>query len=455
MSLHVVILAAGQGKRMRSRLPKVLQPIAGTPMLERVVETANELSPDTIHIIIGHGGEEIKQKLAHLKVNWVIQEEQLGTGHALQQALPHTPCHAKILVLSGDVPLIQAETLSNLEKISAYSALGLLTATLDDPTGLGRILRNSSGAVEAIIEEKDASIEQKGIREIYSGICCAKASALNRWLPKLCSNNAQGEYYLTEIIALAVEEGHSIASIQATEIAEILGVNNQLQRQQLERLWQQKQAEKLMLSGVTIADASRIDIRGELICEQDVEIDINTLFEGRVEIQEGAKIGANCVLKNVVVGPGSVIHPNSFLEDCVIGASCQVGPFARLRTGTKLASNCKIGNFVETKKTVMAENSKASHLSYLGDASIGQDVNIGAGTITCNYDGVHKYQTIIEDGAFIGSDTQLIAPVTVGKNAIIGAGSSIRKDAPAGELTLSISKQKTIYGWERAKKREV
>lgn len=458
MSLQIVILAAGQGKRMFSSTPKVLHQLAGKSMLERVVETAQELKPEAIHIIYGHGGEKIKAALPDLPVNWVLQKEQLGTGHALMQALPHIPSEAQVLVLSADVPLIQSETLAVLikassESIHKTSSLCLIVTRFDNPEGLGRIERNEHGEIIAIVEEKDATELQRQIKEIYSGICCAKAADLARWLPKLSSDNAQGEYYLTAIIALAVEERLPIHSIDAAYPMEIQGVNNRLQLQQLERVWQERFAEKLMMSGVGIADGKRIDVRGELICAKDVYIDVNTLFSGRVILGEGVRIGPNCNLNNVTVGAHCEIHANSVLDGCVLGNNCQIGPFARLRPGTDLADNCKIGNFVETKKAIFGIGSKASHLTYLGDVTIGKAVNIGAGTITCNYDGANKYQTIIEDGAFIGSDTQLVAPVTVGANATIGAGSTIRRDAPAGELTLTESKQKTVKGWKRPVKK--
>jgi bifunctional UDP-N-acetylglucosamine pyrophosphorylase/glucosamine-1-phosphate N-acetyltransferase len=456
MSLHIVILAAGQGKRMHSAISKVLHPIGGKPMLQRVVETAIGLNPEAIHVVIGHGGEQIKRMLTHLPVQWVVQAEQLGTGHAVMQALPHIPPTARVLVLSGDVPLIQLQTLQNLVKQSESNhSLSLLLACVDDPTGLGRIVRDETGEIIAIVEEKDASAQERSINEIYSGICCAYARDLNRWLPALSKNNAQGEYYLTAILAMAVAEHLLITSLQAPEIIEIQGVNNRVQLQQLERVFQQHVAMKLLLSGVTLADAARLDVRGELHCGTDVFIDVNTVFSGEVYVGDGSTIAPNCILNNVKIGKNCTVFSNSVLDNCVLGDNCQVGPFARLRPGTQLAADCKIGNFVETKNAVFDEGSKASHLSYLGDVTIGKQVNIGAGTITCNYDGVLKHKTVIEDGAFIGSDTQLVAPVTIGKNATIGAGSTIRKNAPAGELTLTESKQKTIHGWSRMKKKEI
>ncbi len=457
MSLHIVILAAGLGKRMHSATPKVLHHVGGKPMLARVVETALCLKPEGIHVIIGHGGEQIKQALTMLPVNWVLQAEQLGTGHAVMQALPHIPASSEVLVLSADVPLIQADTLRALINHckplkTDETPLGLLLASFADPTGLGRIVRNALGHISAIVEEKDASVEQKQIKEIYSGICCAKAADLQRWLPKLNSKNAQGEYYLTEIITMAVAEQLPIVSLGVSDGTEVQGVNNRLQLQQLERVLQTRIASQLMLAGVTVADASRVDVRGELHCGMDVFIDVNTIFSGKVVVGDNCTIGANCSLNEVTLGANCEILPNSVLDNCHIGDSCHIGPFARLRPGTKLGADCKIGNFVETKKAIFSSNSKASHLSYLGDVTIGKDVNIGAGTITCNYDGVNKHQTVIEDGVFIGSDTQLVAPVTVGKNATVGAGSTIYKDVPAGELTLTEAKQKTVSGWRRPTK---
>ncbi|STX36995.1 bifunctional UDP-N-acetylglucosamine diphosphorylase/glucosamine-1-phosphate N-acetyltransferase GlmU [Legionella feeleii] len=458
MTLQIIILAAGQGKRMYSSTPKVLHKIAGKPMLVRVVETAQQLNPEAVYVVYGHGGEQIKAALPDLPVNWVLQKDQLGTGHAVMQALPHIPLDSQVLILSADVPLIEAKTLQNLiDKHHAAPAqansLSLLLAKLDNPTGLGRIVRNAQGDISAIVEEKDATAEQKQIQEIYSGICCVQAADLARWLPQLDCNNAQGEYYLTEIIAMAVNEQQVITSLQTPNLMEIQGVNDRLQLQQLERIWQQRLAKQLMLSGVSLADANRFDVRGELHCGQDVFIDVNNVFSGKVVLGNGCSIGPNCILHNVTLGANCEILANSVLEDCNIGESCHIGPFARLRPGTQLANDCKIGNFVETKKAVFGEGSKASHLSYLGDVTLGKEVNIGAGTITCNYDGANKHQTIIEDGVFVGSDTQLVAPVTVGANATIGAGSTIRKNVPANELTLTESKQKTITGWKRPVKK--
>lgn len=428
-------------------------------MLTRVVETAKQLQPETIHVIYGHGGEHIRQSLPDLPVHWVHQAEQLGTGHAVMQALPHISPDAQVLILSADVPLIQPKTLALLiEKTqgtsSQASVLALLLAELENPFGLGRIVRNAQGEISTIVEEKDASEQEKNIKEIYTGICCAKASDLQAWLPKLANHNAQGEYYLTDIIAMAVKDKVPVCSITSTDWVQVQGVNNRLQLQELERAFQLRQAEHLLECGVSLADARRFDLRGELVCGKDVSIDINCLFIGKVVLGDNCQIGPNCVLEDVEVGAGSNIFANSLLEGCKIGKNCDIGPFARLRPGTELASHCKIGNFVETKKAVFGSHSKASHLSYLGDVTIGKDVNIGAGTITCNYDGVNKHQTVIEDGVFVGSDTQLVAPVTVGSNATIGAGSTIRKNVPEGELTLTESRQKTVYGWKRPLKKD-
>ncbi len=456
MNLQIIILAAGQGKRMYSNTPKVLHPIAGTPMLQRVVETALQLNPDAIHVIYGHGGEQIKEALPDLPVHWVHQTEQLGTGHAVMQALPYLPSGSQVLVLSADVPLIQTKTLLSLIECAQTksSSLALLVADLENPYGLGRIIRNNQGEISTIVEEKDANKQEKNIKEIYTGICCTTSDNFAKWLPKLDNDNAQLEYYLTEIIRFAVKDNTPIVSLTIEDTIETQGVNNRLQLQDLERIWQKRSAEQLLEQGVGIADATRIDIRGQLHCGKDVFIDVNCVFNGTVHLGDNCIIGPNCVLTDVTLAAGCEIYANSVLEGCIIGEQCHIGPFARLRAGTQLKAQCKIGNFVETKKALFDEGSKASHLSYLGDVLIGKKVNIGAGTITCNYDGVNKHQTIIEDGAFIGSDTQLVAPVTIGAQATIGAGSTIRRNAPANELTLTESKQKTFYGWKRPVKKE-
>lgn len=459
MSLHIVILAAGQGTRMYSNTPKVLHQIGGKPMIARVIETAMSLNPTAIHVIIGHGGKSIQQALPEYPVNWVEQAEQKGTGHAVKQALPHIPDDSQVLILSADVPLIKAFTLSQLLErsrphLNQPAPLGILVAEVANPFGLGRIVRDHQGVIKAVVEERDASNIEKDIHEIYSGICCASINDLRRWLPALNCHNAQSEYYLTEIITMAAVENRLIVSIHAENESEILGVNNRVQLHHLERIFQMTTATRLMEQGVTIADATRIDIRGELTCGRDVFIDVNVVFEGHNVIGDGCKIGPNCVLSNVTMGAHCEIFSSSVLEGCTLEQSCHVGPFTRLRPGTVLGASCKIGNFVEMKNAIVDEGSKASHLSYLGDVQIGKDVNIGAGTITCNYDGANKHKTVIEDDVFIGSDSQLVAPVTIGKGATIGAGSSIRQNVPAGELTLTVTKQKTIYGWSRPKKQK-
>lgn len=449
MSLHIIILAAGNGKRMYSNTLKVLHTIGGKPMAARVVETALELKPDAIHIIHGHKGEELRDALSDYPINWIKQEQQLGTGHAVLQAMPFIPEAAKIIILSGDVPLIEAATLSNLMNALDSHVLALLIAKLDNPTGLGRILRNANGAIQAIREEKDANNEEKKIQDIYSGICAVKAEALKHWLPNISNDNAQKEYYLTDILSMAVHDEEAVTAIYTSNLYEIQGVNNRLQLQQLERIWQRNTAIKLLDQGVGIADADRIDIRGDIFCAFDVFIDINCVFTGQVTIGEGTIIEPNCTITNTTIGKNCTILANSVIDGACIADDCSIGPFARLRRGTILANYCKIGNFVETKKANFQENSKASHLSYLGDCNLGRDVNIGAGTITCNYDGVNKHQTTIEDGVFVGSGTQFVAPVTAHAGATIGAGSTIRKDVPPDALTLTERKQRTIFGWAR------
>lgn len=456
MALHIIILAAGLGKRMHSDLPKVLHPVAGRSMLERVMDTAQLLQPEKIHVVIGHQAAAIQAACPHAAVNWVIQTDLLGTGHAVLQALPHIPEQAQVLVLYGDVPLLRVDTLQALVTLCQTQAqtLTLLLANPPNPYGLGRIVRDAQHQITAIIEEKDANEQQRAITEIYTGICSVSATHLRRWLPQLNPKNAQKEYYFTDITALAKTERQPIASLLVPDYQEVLGVNDRFQLQQVERIWQQRVAHQLLVSGVGIADAQRIDIRGNMHCGTDVWIDINNVFLGEVHIGAGSIIEPNCVLNNVSIGAGCRIASFSVLEDCSIGDACQIGPFARIRPGTQLAAHCKIGNFVEAKKAIFAEHSKANHLSYLGDVTIGKEVNIGAGTITCNYDGANKHQTIIEDGVHIGSDTQLVAPVTIGKNATIGAGSTIRADVPPNELTLTVSQQKTVRGWKRKKKKD-
>jgi bifunctional UDP-N-acetylglucosamine pyrophosphorylase/glucosamine-1-phosphate N-acetyltransferase len=451
MSLHVVILAAGQGTRMKSRLPKVLHPVGGQPMLARVLDTARALKAQKLHVVHGHGAEEVRSRLDAKDINWVLQREQLGTAHAVQQAMPAIPDNATVLVLYGDVPLIQAATLEPVVR-SAGKMLALLTSDVTDPTGYGRIVRKGA-AVKGIVEEKDASTVQKKIREINTGFMAAPAKRLRGWLGRVKSNNAKREFYLTDIVATAVKDRVKVATVSAPE-AEILGINDRRQLAQVERIWQLRQAERLMQDGLAIRDPARFDLRGELSFGKDCEIDANVVLEGKVLLGERVRIGPFCHLKDCELGDGVEVLPQSVLEGVRAGSGTRIGPFSRLRPGTELGAEVHVGNFVETKKAVVARGSKLNHLSYIGDAEIGERVNVGAGTITCNYDGVNKYQTIIGDDAFIGSDTSLVAPVTVGAGATIGAGSTITKDAPAGKLTVSRAKQMTLEGWQRPVKKK-
>lgn len=452
MSLEIIILAAGDGKRMKSDLPKVLHPIGGKPMLARVIETAMQLAPKKIHIVCGVHSEKIQKDLAPFitfPLHWVYQEKPLGTGHAVQTALPFLNSASQVLVLFGDVPLISAQTLQNLQKATLNHALGLLCVNMPNPFGFGRVLRDNDQKIIGIIEEKDANDTQKKITEIFPGILLSTVEALTRWLKQLRCDNAQGEYYLTDIVAMAAAEGLSVPSVHTANISEVQGINDRWQLATLERIYQENLAKIWLLEGIQIMDPKRIDIRGEFTCGQDTVIDVNVVFKGNNSLGKNCYIGPNCLIKNCVIQDNVIIQANSILDGAEIAAHCEIGPYARLRPGTVLEEYVKVGNFVEVKKTHIGANSKANHLSYLGDAIIGKRVNIGAGTITCNYDGVNKFQTIIEDGAFIGSDTQLIAPVRIGKNATIGAGATIRKDAPAEQLTLSDVRQKSLPGWKR------
>ncbi|HEB98984.1 MAG TPA: UDP-N-acetylglucosamine diphosphorylase/glucosamine-1-phosphate N-acetyltransferase [Thiotrichales bacterium] len=450
--MEIVILAAGQGTRMRSTLPKVLHPLAGRPLLEHVIGTARQLEARAIHVVYGHGGELVRERLGGLDVNWVEQAEQLGTGHAVAQAMPAVGDDARVLVLYGDVPLIGADTLRRLAEVAA-DGLGLLTAELDDPTGYGRILRDGEGRVVGIVEHKDASPEQLAIREINTGFLAAAAADLRRWLGALSNDNAQGEYYLTDIVGMATAEGLPVNAVSPGAIDEILGVNDRVQLAHLERAFQRREAERLMRAGTTLLDPARFDLRGSLQAGCDVTIDVNCVFEGEVVLGDEVRIGPNCLLRNVQVADRVEIQANSVIEDAVIGADARIGPFARIRPGTRLAEQVHIGNFVEVKNADIGAGSKVNHLSYIGDADIGSRVNVGAGTITCNYDGAYKHRTVIGDDAFIGSDTQLVAPVKVGAGATIGAGTTLTKDAPPGELTLSRVPQQTRKGWKRPVKK--
>ena len=454
MTLDVAILAAGQGTRMRSALPKVVHPLGGQPLLAHVINTAHKLDADAIHVVYGHGGKRVREVLADAPVAWVEQAEQLGTGHALEQVMPSIDDDSVVLVLYGDVPLITAATLAPMIRQAEQGRLAVLTATLDDPSGYGRIIRNAERQLVDIVEQKDASSEQLHIREINTGFMAAPAGQLRGWLSRLENSNAQGEFYLTDVIAMAVADGVAVESTSAENSYEILGVNDRVQLSQLERLYQRQQAETLMRSGVTLADPARFDVRGEIQAGTDSFIDVNAVFEGRVTLGNGVKVGPNCVIRNATIGDDVELLANCVIDDARIGRACRIGPFARIRPETELADQVHIGNFVEVKKSRIAAGSKINHLSYIGDTHMGSGVNIGAGTITCNYDGANKYLTEIGNNVFIGSDTQLIAPVKVGDGATIGAGTTVTRDVPANELTLSRSPQQTRPGWKRPVKKK-
>jgi bifunctional UDP-N-acetylglucosamine pyrophosphorylase/glucosamine-1-phosphate N-acetyltransferase len=451
--MNVVILAAGQGKRMRSDLPKVLHRLGGRPLLAHVLDTARELGAGKICVVYGHGGEAVREALDAGDIVWVRQEPQLGTGHAVLQTLTFLDPAAPTLVLYGDVPLIGAPTLSRLIEM-AGPGLGVLTEDLEDPDGYGRIVRDGDGNILRIVEERDASDEERAISEINTGFLAAPTLALKRWLPALGNDNAQGEYYLTDIVRLAIDEGMQVATAQPDAEWEIFGVNSKVQLAELERIHQYRNALLLMEQGVTLLDPDRLDVRGELDCGRDVTIDVNCVFEGRVVLGDGVEVGAHCVLRNAVIGAGSRIAPFSHIEEAEAGRDCVIGPYARLRPGTKLGEDVHIGNFVEVKNSAVADRSKANHLAYIGDATVGKNVNVGAGTITCNYDGANKHRTVIEDDVFIGSDTQLVAPVTVGRGATLGAGTTLTEDAPPDKLTISRAKQTTVPGWKRPVKKK-
>ena len=452
MKLEVVILAAGQGTRMYSDTPKVLHDLGGKPLLGRVVDVAESLDTTAIHVVYGHGGERVREAIGANEFNWVLQAEQKGTAHAMMQALPRVDDQACVLVLYGDVPLIQAQTLRELTSATDGKGLAILTAELADPSGYGRIIRDDRGRVMKIVEHKDANQDELSVQEINTGFLATPAGKLKSWLAQVQNDNTQDEYYLTDVVAIAVKEGADIVTRNPSVAWEIMGVNSNADLAQLERTYQQQQAQALMAQGVTLRDPARFDLRGELEVGHDVVIDINVIFEGKVALADGVHIGPNNVIRSSTIGGGTEILSNCVIEESIVGKNCRIGPFARLRPRLRIDDHAHIGNFVEIKKSDIGEWSKVNHLSYVGDTTVGKNVNIGAGTIVCNYDGANKHRTIIGDNAFIGSDTQLVAPVTVGEGATIGAGSTITKDVPAGELTLSRAKEKTLLGWKRPTK---
>jgi bifunctional UDP-N-acetylglucosamine pyrophosphorylase / glucosamine-1-phosphate N-acetyltransferase len=451
--LAVIILAAGAGKRMKSALPKVLQPLAGRPLLRYVLDTARSLSPAAIHVVYGHGGDAVPKAFVGEAVTWVPQAEQLGTGHAVMQAAPHLTAEQRVLILYGDGPLITAETLRSLLQVAGHDAVGLLTFNAADPSGYGRVLRNASGRVQFIVEEKDATAKQRRVRECNTGVITLPASRLTKWLRRLGDRNSQGEYYLTDVVALAVRDRVAVLPLLAADELEVQGVNDHVQLAAAEGAWRARQARRLMLEGATLIDPSRVDIRGPVSVGQDVLIDVNVVLEGDVRLGDRVRIGPNCLIRNARIEADTELFANCVIDNAIIGPHCRIGPFARLRPESVLAEHVHIGNFVEVKKTSIGAGTKANHLTYLGDATVGAAVNVGAGTVICNYDGVNKWQTIIEDDVFIGSGSMLVAPVQIGAGANIGAGSTICDAAPAGQLTVARSRQVSIPGWKRPKKR--
>jgi bifunctional UDP-N-acetylglucosamine pyrophosphorylase/glucosamine-1-phosphate N-acetyltransferase len=449
MQLSVVILAAGQGKRMNSDLPKVLQPLAGRPLLQHVVGTARDLNPANIYVVYGHGGAQVQAALGSEHVEWILQADQLGTGHAVMQAMCVIPDDHTVLVLYGDVPMIRAASLTKLVAAAGEGALSLLSVDLDDATGYGRIVRDAAGQVRAIVEQKDASPEQLQVREVNSGFMAAPAGRLREWLLGLGRNNAQREYYLTDVVAGAVQSGDRIAAVRCLNAAEVTGVNDKIQLAQVEALYRRERANQLMLAGATLADPARIDIRGDVEVGRDVFIDVNAVLIGTVRLGRGVKIGPNCVISNSEIGADTEVFANSVIDHASVAENCRIGPFARVRPASILHHDVHIGNFVEIKSSEIGAGSKANHLSYVGDARVGSGVNVGAGSITCNYDGQNKWPTVIDDRAFIGSGSMLVAPVRIGAGATIGAGSTIAQNAPSGELTLTRAKQTAVAGWKR------
>jgi len=452
MSLEVIVLAAGQGKRMHSALPKVLHRLAGRPLLAHVLEAARALAPQRILIVHGHGGDAVKAAIDGAALEWIEQAEQLGTGHAVLQALPRVAPESEVLVLYGDVPLVRAETLRRLVD-AARGGLAILTAEFPDPSGYGRIVRGAGGRVERIVEQKDASAAELSVREVNAGFLAANAARLSDWLSGVPNRNAQKEYYLTDVVALAVREGVAVTAVKVADWREVAGVNSRRELAELERAHQNLQAARLLEAGVALADPARVDVRGSVECGRDVWIDVNCVFEGKVVLGDGVRIGPNCVLRNAAVAAGTEIHAFSLLEDAEVGARCRIGPYARLRPGASLAEDVHIGNFVEVKASRFGAGSKANHLSYIGDSEVGARVNIGAGTITCNFDGAAKHRTVIEDDCFIGSDATLVAPVRIAKGSYIGAGSTISEDTPPGQLTVARARQVSVPDWNPPKKK--
>lgn len=452
--LNVVILAAGQGKRMKSALPKVLHPIAGRSMLSHVIEAVAKLTPDNVCIVYGHGGEQVRTAFPQSSLLWAKQEPQLGTGHAVMQAIPQISGDGVTLIVYGDVPLITAPTLSELVTSAKTNHLAWLTEIVDNPAGLGRIVRDENGKVRAIVEDKDATEEQKKITEINTGFVACPTALLAKWLPALSNKNAQGEYYLTDILAMAVAEGIVVQTRHPAHAWEVVGVNSRDQLAQLERIFQRELAQRLMEAGVSLADPSRLDVRGTLTCEADVSIDVNCIFEGNVHLATGAKIGANCIIRHCTVGANTEILPFTDIDSATIGAGARIGPFTRIRPGTQLGDEVHLGNFVEVKASEFGTGSKANHLTYIGDTTVGSKVNIGAGTIVCNYDGANKHRSVIEDSVHIGSDVQLVAPITIGKGADIAAGTTVWKDVPPGGLTYNGKTQLSKPDWRRPQKKK-
>jgi bifunctional UDP-N-acetylglucosamine pyrophosphorylase/glucosamine-1-phosphate N-acetyltransferase len=453
MNLDVVILAAGQGTRMRSRLPKVLQPLAGRPLLAHVMDMAAGLDDARLHVVYGHGGDQVPARFADRQVSWVEQAEQLGTGHAVEQAMPGIADDATVLVLYGDVPLVRPETADSLIE-AATRGVALLTVRMDDPTGYGRIVRDRDGRVTSIVEQKDADADERSIDEVNTGLMAVPADRLRDWLSRLDNANAQGEFYLTDIVALAVADRVPVAAVQAGDPEEVMGVNDKVQLAEAEAAVRRRRVDELMEQGATVADPARVDVRGKVTCGQDVFLDVGVVLEGEVRLDDRARVGPYCIVRDSHIGEGAEIHPYSLVEGAEVGTGCSVGPFARLRPGAQLETGAKVGNFVEVKNSRLGEGSKANHLSYVGDTTVGRDTNIGAGTITCNYDGANKHRTVIGDRVFIGSGVELVAPVEIEEGATIGAGSTISKRAPAETLTVARSRQVSIRGWQRPVKKK-